>query len=62
MGSNGAESNEEFVIDRPHLVKKCPHNFLNAAFAASIEEFQRIRIRCDVRFGPVGDGETLVCR
>jgi hypothetical protein len=61
-GADGAESNKEFVINRPCIVKKWPHNFLHAAFAASIEGFRRVRIICDVGFGTVGDGETLIWR
>jgi hypothetical protein len=36
------------------------HNFLQTAFAASIKEFRRVRIRSDVRLGIIGDGETLI--
>ncbi len=35
---------------------------MHAAFAASIKEFQRVRIRCDVILSTVGDGETLIWR
>jgi hypothetical protein len=59
---DGAESNKEFVIDCPCVVQNRCHNFLNAAFAASIGEFQRVRIRCNVRLSTVGDGETLKWR
>ena len=34
---NGTESNKQFVIDCSCVVKKQPHYFLNAVFAASIE-------------------------
>ncbi len=61
-GGDGAESNKEFVIGHPSVVKKLPHNFLNGAFGAIIKEFQRVRIRCDVGFGAVGYGETLIWR
>ncbi len=62
VGGNGTEGNKEFAIDHPCIVHQQPHNFLNVIFAASIEEFQRVRIRCDVRFSTVGDGETLIWR
>ncbi len=37
LGGDGAESNKQFVIDCSCVVKKQPHYFLIAVFAASIE-------------------------
>ncbi len=38
LGSNGAESNQELVVDSPSVVEEQSDNLLNAAFTVFVEE------------------------